>query len=633
MKKFLLISILAFFLCGMLAVAASRNMYLWHDGIPVSLSLKDILIKASTKMAVINKKNYPLDQVDSITFEKSKDTPAPGVPLRLNLSSAHALSASQTTTNTYRITTTDADPYISTTPLTKDLPADSCVLTFEYTLNERITHFEIFFAEPLTATRAYNFGILEATGNLWSRASFDMGQLRDEFEWGYKGDYLRLDPGDGPGTQLTIRNMYLRKATPEEIEARKHENDKKQFIDNGIVRLGVDMERGGSVFSFALSENHTNLLNHYDEGRFVQQSYYGEPDGSRWNGQNWSWNPIQGGGCNGTKAQVKSAEINESSLRIVSTPVHWAYSYLMPELEMEEIITLEGNIGHIHYIFRNTGAKATNHPSSSHEMPAIFVDAAYQHLKFYKGSKPWEGEELQDTIPGWPNEYQARSEEWAAYVNSKDYGIGVYTPGSPNMTTYRFGSGNATGPKGGDCSYFAPLRRFAIMKGMTVEYDVYLTIGDIKDIRSRFYEIHEELFPNWREELAEASTRLDIGYDYQNNITVKDETDGSRTLETVGGDPYISTTGLMMDLTSGQNTLVFEYKSNTRFDFEIFFSPIQAGRSMTFSLAPTSSWTTKRVDISKQRKNFGWGSYGDFLRLDLGGASGTILHLKNMHVE
>ena len=53
----------------------------------------------------------------------------------------------------------------------------------------------------------------------------------------------------------------------------KASEDGKMYIDNGKVRLGVDMQRGGSVFYFALSKNKTNLLNHFDEGRFVQQSY------------------------------------------------------------------------------------------------------------------------------------------------------------------------------------------------------------------------------------------------------------------------------------------------------------------------------------------------------------------------
>lgn len=67
------------------------------------------------------------------------------------------------------------------------------------------------------------------------------------------------------------------------------------YINNGIVQLGVDMDRGGAVFHFSEVNTKRNLLNHADEGRFIQQSYYGEADGADWNGQSWVWNPIQGG--------------------------------------------------------------------------------------------------------------------------------------------------------------------------------------------------------------------------------------------------------------------------------------------------------------------------------------------------
>lgn len=272
----------------------------------------------------------------------------------------------------------------------------------------------------------------------------------------------------------------------------KASEDGKMYIDNGKVRLGVDMQRGGSVFYFALSKNKTNLLNHFDEGRFVQQSYYGEPDGSNWCGNNWSWNPIQGGGCNGLKAEVKESHFTKKCIHVVSTPVHWAYCKHMPELEMEEIITLEGNIGHIHYIFRNNGEGATSHPKTSQEMPAIFVDAAYPNLICYEGNKPWQGDSLTSTVPGWPNQYKKRTEEWSAYVNEESYGIGAYTPDTYDITYYRYGDGTHTGSEADHCSYFSPLRNFAIEKGMTVEYDVYLVIGNIQDIRNIFYRIHKK---------------------------------------------------------------------------------------------------------------------------------------------
>ena len=269
-----------------------------------------------------------------------------------------------------------------------------------------------------------------------------------------------------------------------------------QYIDNGKICLGIDMDRGGSIFSFALSKDGANMLNHHDEGRFVQQSYYGESDGSRWWGQNWSWNPIQGGGSDGSRAEVKSAYMTRRSFHVVSTPRHWATGRSMTELEMEETITLKGRVCHIHYTFRNTGEGASDHPESHQEMPAVFVDATYDRLVSYKGNRPWTGDSLTYKVPGWPNEYHERTEEWSAFVNGDGYGIGVYTPGTASITAYRYGKGNDPGPEGDDCSYFAPLRTFAVSKGMVMEYDVYMVIGHIEDIRARFYDIHRKLSRN-----------------------------------------------------------------------------------------------------------------------------------------
>lgn len=82
------------------------------------------------------------------------------------------------------------------------------------------------------------------------------------------------------------------------------------YLSNGAVQIGVDLSRGGCVFHFSEKGTKRNLINHYDNGRFIQQSYYdGKTDGSVWNGKNWRWNPIQGGGWKeGTGAKIIKRE-------------------------------------------------------------------------------------------------------------------------------------------------------------------------------------------------------------------------------------------------------------------------------------------------------------------------------------
>ena len=261
------------------------------------------------------------------------------------------------------------------------------------------------------------------------------------------------------------------------------------FIDNGIIRLGVDRESGGAIFYFSRSEPRQNVLNHYDRGRFIQQSYYGESDGSKWVEKDWRWNPVQGGDYRGKPAPVEEFELEENSLYCKSIPVHWASGELMDECRMEQWIHLHDDIAHLRYRFTYSGRK--EHSARHQELPAVFVDYAFRNLVRYEGNKPWTGAELRKSVPGWPNESHRIDENWAAFVDEDNYGVGVYVPGTQEITTYRFEG--EQGPNGSGCSYFAPIRTMAIKPGKVIDYHVYLTLGSPKQIRTRFAEIAREV--------------------------------------------------------------------------------------------------------------------------------------------
>lgn len=118
------------------------------------------------------------------------------------------------------------------------------------------------------------------------------------------------------------------------------------------------------------------------------------------------------------------------------------------------------------------------------ELPAVFVDHALENIVFYKGDKPWTGAPLAKEKPGWPNEGRNATEEWAGYVGPDGRGLGVHFPGSTHLTTYRFQG--EPGPKGGGCSYFAPVRTMQIKPGFVHDYTVHLTIGSPGEMRERF---------------------------------------------------------------------------------------------------------------------------------------------------
>jgi hypothetical protein len=256
------------------------------------------------------------------------------------------------------------------------------------------------------------------------------------------------------------------------------------FFDNGEVRIGVKKTSGACIGYFSLSDSTRNLLNHHDQGRFIQQSFYGDEDGTLWNKQPWRWNPVQGGDWKGNPARLLEFKIEPNSIYARSMGRHWSGCVDLPDVIFEEWITLTGRVAHIRY--RMTYTAEQSHAIRDHEIPAVFVEPDLDTLVLYDGDEPWTGGALSRSRPGWPNESRRFSEQWAAYVDQHDFGIGVYVPTATNLTCYRFGEG---GSARGACSYFAPLIRLAVTPGLVIDSDVYVAIGSSGELREQFSRI------------------------------------------------------------------------------------------------------------------------------------------------
>lgn len=260
------------------------------------------------------------------------------------------------------------------------------------------------------------------------------------------------------------------------------------YLDNGTIRIGVDKTRGSAIGYFALSKEKRNLLNHHDEGRFIQQSYYGDPDGSMWSKTPWVYNPVQGGSYKGEDAKTLEFRQTDKEIFAKVEPLHWANAKACPEAIMQEQITLDGAVAKIRMQLNYTGP--TQQRNANQEMPAMFVDFALPHLMFERDGKLVKhapkilGKDLQP-------ESIKYSGNWLAYVDDNNYGIGIYTPGSDEAVTYRAKGNGSTGPNGSACSYVAPVRKFQLTNGLVAEYHFYLTIGSLDEIRERFAKLAE----------------------------------------------------------------------------------------------------------------------------------------------
>jgi len=253
------------------------------------------------------------------------------------------------------------------------------------------------------------------------------------------------------------------------------------YIDNGKIRLGVNKSGGAAIGWLSESGRDSNVLNRYDLGRYVQQSWYGAEDGSDWNGKPWRWNPVQGGNWENAPAELTSFSATENRIESVSVPVHWATGELLREVTLRQKIQLLDFIVRIDYEMEYTGT--VTHPLQDQELPAVFVDAAYPNLHFIAP-----GETAPKTIvPGWPNERYEIAQPWVAYTDANDRGIGVLVPGVETITCYR-AAGDPNNRAKAACSYVAPIKQMVIEPGFSYRYTVYLTLGTLPEIRHRIAE-------------------------------------------------------------------------------------------------------------------------------------------------
>jgi hypothetical protein len=260
------------------------------------------------------------------------------------------------------------------------------------------------------------------------------------------------------------------------------------FIDNGEVRLGIKKASGAGIAWFSRSGAGENLLDHFDHGRLVQQSYYGKKDGSVWDKQPWRWNPVQGGNYQHKASEVLELTHDKTSLRARVRPRNWAGGELLPDCEMAQHIRLEGAMAIIRFSFRYRGTET--HPSVHQEVPAVFINPAYGNMVIYQGDQPWTDAPLTKSQPGWPNESRRIPEGWAAWVNDRNTGIALFSPIAKELTCYRYGAA-PTSP--GACSYFAPVVTFAITPGLHFEYEAALALGTPEEIRAGFKKLKDRL--------------------------------------------------------------------------------------------------------------------------------------------
>ncbi len=269
-------------------------------------------------------------------------------------------------------------------------------------------------------------------------------------------------------------------------------------IANAEIEVGVSKAFGGAVTWLAVPGTHRNLINNHDKGRQVQQSYYaGErldrtDEGQSESWSPWPWNPVQAGDTHGNKSKIIEARSDEDEIYTKVQPMLWDMDNELSESYYETWITLEGNAVKVRNkltCFRSEGDR-WGERLSDQELPAVYTIGALATLYTYDGDAPWTHAELTiiepNPYPGYPWPKWTGQEKWAANVDADRWGVGVYTP----IADHFVGGfhGDPPGETGDACTgYISPLKKMTLKRDSVFEYEYFLIVGPLDDIRAFVY--------------------------------------------------------------------------------------------------------------------------------------------------
>jgi len=314
------------------------------------------------------------------------------------------------------------------------------------------------------------------------------------------------------------------------------------WLDNGRIRLGVDLAIGGAVTYLAESDAKINMINSYDWGRQVQMSFYGGPnpfvpEGATvqpaWRGL--GWNPIQSGDCFDYPSEVTDHKNDGQSIYVKCIPKHWPLKNTPGQCEFECWFRLKGNTVVATSKLTNHRDDKTQYRGRSQELPAVYTNGPWYKLVSYLGDQPFTGDKPTVLVDksdgkGWPWRTFTTPEHWAALLDENNHGLGVYHPGicafSGGFADNERNLKGTGGPKDSPTGYMTPRHTEVLDNNIEYTYDYTLIVGSLEEIRQHVYEDHRHakcpawIFKSDRQHWHYRDT-IDAGWPIENGLEVK----------------------------------------------------------------------------------------------------------------
>ena len=278
------------------------------------------------------------------------------------------------------------------------------------------------------------------------------------------------------------------------------------YLENERYKAGVNLRWGGALSCFedkqSPVEGLSNLLNHHDTGRLVQQSYYGTAmppyEQGNYNGTPWPYNPVQGGDLYGNASKLVEVRQEGNQIHVKSLPLEWGKDNVSSFSYMENTYTLEENGLRVDNRFVDYSGYL--HPLAQQELPAFYVVSYLDRFVYYNGEAPWTGDALTvvENLPFWGDAdtvsqtafplSQQNTESWCAWTDESGYGVGLYVPNVQQFKAGRYRYNQSKQELADATNYVAPVRSIRLSSFVPLEYSYLIAAGQIEDLQKLFSE-------------------------------------------------------------------------------------------------------------------------------------------------
>lgn len=280
------------------------------------------------------------------------------------------------------------------------------------------------------------------------------------------------------------------------------------YLDNGDVRIGMDLALGGAVTFISSKDHPGNIINSADLGRQIQMSHYSGPwpfeVGDKRPHPAWAglgWNPIQTGDCYMHPSKVLEHRNDGKELYIRCLPMQWPLENVPGDCLFETWTTLDGPIIRMRFRCTNQRADKTQYRPCPQELPAVYTISKLWRLMSYTGDLPFTGGALthvkNDWHKPWPWTRFTASEGWAALVDDTEWGLGVFKADGGEFHGGIHGDGRSEDPKHGSTAYVAPIHMENFDHNIVYEHATTFMVGKLVDIRKRFNAMADKKPPTW----------------------------------------------------------------------------------------------------------------------------------------